>query len=256
MRKGTITAVLAAMLGCSASVSAADRYDQQPELKAYMNFSFDGRGADRQMLAYGLRLDHDRRFLEAPVAPIAKLEFRGLQGLDQFQVNGMPLVKREMALNQYGEKEYSWADWGLIVVAVAGIGYLVYDIVDSDETKTPDDEEPEPENPENPGSGLPQTVGELLRLLTPDQLDSLGDLVQGGVNTVLGFAENTPISGLINIVNGGADALNVLLGLTGVPNGFTDHLAGSTALITRNTPEYQNWLDGGMGHMGDLLEQH
>jgi hypothetical protein len=256
MRKGTITAVLAAMLGCSASVSAADRYDQQPEMKVYMNFMFDGRGADKQMLAYGLRLDHDRRFLEAPIAPIAKLEFRGLQGLDQFQVNGMPLVKREMALGADGKTQYSWVDWGLIVAAVAGIGYLVYDIVDSDETDTPDEEEPDPENPENPGSGLPQTVGELLRLLTPDQLDSLGDILQVSLETVLNMASDTPISGLINIVNGGADALNVLLGLSGVPNGFTDHLAGSAALVTRNTPEYQNWLDGGMGHMGDLREQH
>lgn len=255
MRKGTITAVLAAMLGCSASATAADRYDQQPELKAYMNFSFDGRGADKQMLAYGLRLDHDRRFLEAPVAPIAKLEFRGLQGLDQFQVNGMPLVKRELALGADGETQYSWVDWGLIVAAVAGIGYLVYDIVDSDETDTPDEEEPEPENPENPGSGLPQTVGGLLDLLTPEQLDGLADLVEGGLDTVLGLAENSPISGLINIVNGGADALNNLLGLGGAP-GFADDLAGSAALVTRNTPEYQNWLDGGMGHMGDLLEQH
>lgn len=255
MRKATITAALAAMLGCSAAATAADRYDQQPELKAYMNFSFDGRGADKQMLAYGLRLDHDRRFLEAPVAPIAKLEFRGLQGLEQFQVNGMPLVKRELALGADGETQYSWVDWGLIVAAVAGIGYLVYDIVDSDETKTPDEEEPEPENPDGSGGGLPATVGGLLDLLTPEQLDGLADLVEGGLDTVLGLAENSPIGGLINIVNGGADALNALLGLGGAP-GFADDLAGSAALVTRNTPEYQNWLDGGMGHMGDLLEQH
>lgn len=244
MRTWIVTAAAAAMLGISLPAAAADLTEKQAEFKAYLSLNFDGRGADAQQLNYGLRMDHDRRFLESPRPAIAQLEFRAGSGFDKFQLNGMPLVQRQAELNAAGDIQYSWVDWTLVVAAVGGIGWIAYETFDNDES-------PDPAPAATPGAPVTpdSPLGDLLDILPPELVDALGPVIDGlGGAPVVGdlLAELDP-SQLQALTDALAD-----LGLP--PLGYAE-LYGRPQ-IERHSPAYQAWLDGGTGHMGDLASQH
>ncbi|HSW13868.1 MAG TPA: hypothetical protein VLI06_13575 [Solimonas sp.] len=254
MRTWIVTAAAAVMLGITLPAAAADLNEKQPEMKAYLTFNFDGRGADAQQLNYGLRMDHDRRFLEAPRPAIAQLEFRTGAGFDSFQLNGAPLVQRQAELNQDGEVQYSWVDWSLVAAAVVGIGWIAYETFDNGESKSPPPAE-QPGAPVTPQSPL----DDLLGVLPPALTDALAPLTDA-----LGSA---PVVGdLLNALAGGGGGLSPdqLSALTDALAGLglpIPSAPGYAALrnrpeIERHSPAYQAWLDGGTGHMGDLAATH
>jgi len=252
MRTWIVTAAAAALLGINLPAAAADLTEKQPEMKAYFTFNFDGRGTDAQQLNYGLRMDHDRRFLEAARPPIAKFEFRAGAGFDSFQLNGAPLVQRKNELNENGEVQYSWVDWTLVAAAAVGIGWIAYETFDNEESPDPAPAD-EPETPVTPESPLDDLLGQL----PPELTDALAPVIGG-----LGSA---PVVGdLLAALEGGGgglspDQLSALtdalagLGLP-IPSAYAEFSARPQ--IERTSPAYQAWLDGGTGHMGDLLVQH
>ncbi|PPE75372.1 hypothetical protein C3942_00275 [Solimonas fluminis] len=255
MRTWIISAAAAALFATAGSAAAADYNDKQPEFKAYFDLKFDGRGSDAQQLNYGLRMDHDRRFLEAPRPAIAQLDFRaGKQaGLEKFELNGAPLVERKAELNQDGEVQYGTIDWALIAAAVVGVGWIAYETFDNDESPSPP--KPDPENPPPTGGPqLPGTVGELIGLV-PGLGDILAPYVEGGLDTILSLPANTPLAGLVDLVDGGLNTVVREL-LPFLPGSSLADESRLKAEIERHTPAYQAWLDGGTGHMGDLLSAH
>ncbi len=254
MRTWIISAAAAALFATASTAAAADINDKQPEFKAYIDLKFDGRGNDAQQMNYGLRMDHDRRFLEAPRPAIAQLDFRAGReaGLQKFELNGAPLVERKAELNQDGELQYGTLDWALIAAAVVGVGWIAYETFDNGESPSPP--KPTPQDPPPTGGlQLPGTVADLLQ-----QIPTLGDIlapyVEGGLTAILQLPAGTPAQALIDLVDGGASTIIRLIpGLGG--NGLSDDTRAK-AEIERHTPAYQAWLDGGNGHMGDLLAAH
>ncbi|AXQ29864.1 hypothetical protein D0B54_14785 [Solimonas sp. K1W22B-7] len=256
MRIWIVSAAAAAMFATALPAAAADQNEKQPEFKAYVSLKFDGHGEAAQQLNYGLRMDHDRRFLDEPRPAIAQLDFRaGRQaGLEKFQLNGAPLVQRQTQLNQDGELQYGAIDWALVAAAAVGIGWIAYETFDNDESPdpTPDDETPIP----NPPANTPVT--DLLGVLS--NIPQLGELLTQTLTPTVQALEiqlgRAPLVGdLIAILD---DSVIQQIGQF-IP-GFGSNTYGDdlrrTAEIERNTPAYQAWLDGGTGHMGDLLSAH
>jgi len=237
MRKWISATLVSAGVGVATLATAADDpREMQPEAKAYFTYHFDGRGAaaDNE-LVYGLRIDHDHRYTSRNVPAIAKLEFGSRQGFNQLQVNGMPIAYRSYQLNQDGttSTEYSWVDWGLVAVAVAGIGYVLYDVIDADES-------PSPTPSSTPVGLLPPAQQDQLAALLPGGSEQLQELIAGG-GTLEDLAAQLP---------GGQEQLESIIGQ--VSPGYTGNERFRPQL-TRHTPEYQHWLDGDTGHMGDLF---
>lgn len=256
MRTWIVSAAAAAMFATALPAAAADQNEKQPEFKAYVSLKFDGRGQDAQQLNYGLRMDHDRRFLEAPRPAIAQLDFRaGKQaGLEKFQLNGAPLVQRQAQLNQDGELQYSAVDWALVAAAVVGVGYIAYETFDNDESPSPapDTEEPIP----NPPANTPVT--DLLGVLT--NIPQLGPLLTQTLTPTVQLLETqlgrVPLVGELIAALDQAAIQQIGQFIPGFgTNTYTDDLRPK-AEIERHTPAYQAWLDGGTGHMGDLLSAH
>lgn len=107
MRRMIRTTVAAAGLILALGVaSAADRDEVSPEGRAYFGFSFGGQKIAPRDLRYGLRIDHDARFLEgeaAMMAPLMKLDFTG-RGFADASVNGLSVIKQSYKLRQSEEQ--------------------------------------------------------------------------------------------------------------------------------------------------------
>lgn len=121
----------AALAGLAMVAHAASPDERQPEARAYMNFTFGGTGTTAESFFYGLRLDHDSRHTDQPLQPVMAVEFDGT-GFSSAKINGMPFT-RDLRLNQSGERQWSWVDWGLLAAGVAGLGYVIAEVADSEE---------------------------------------------------------------------------------------------------------------------------
>lgn len=82
--------------------SATDRHEESPEGRAYLGFAFGGERAMPRTFHYGLRLDHDARFVEGPVAPLMQFDFTR-RGLYDARLNGLSVLKAEYRLRQAEE---------------------------------------------------------------------------------------------------------------------------------------------------------
>lgn len=260
MRTWIVSAAAAAMFATAMPAAAADINDKQPEFKAYIDLKFDGRGNDARQMNYGLRMDHDRRFLEAPRPAIAQLDFRAGReaGLQKFALNGAPLVERKAELNQDGELQYGTMDWALIAAAVVGVGWIAYETFDNGESPSP----PKPTTPGPETVNATTPISDLLGILNNIPSEQLQELIQNGLLPAIQLVESTvvgvPLVGdLVAVLD---DAViqqlgQFIPGFGSYGNKYGDDPRGR-AEIERNTPAYQAWLDGGNGHMGDLLATH
>jgi hypothetical protein len=218
---------LGLVAGAVASASAAglNAYGSEfrggyPEARAYVGFGFDKPRDMTRPFQYGLRIDHDQRYLSQPLPPIARVEF-DRDGFSSAALNGINMVQREYQLDQFGtevgEVRYSWADWGLLAVGVVGLGFLIYEIADNESDPDPELLPPDDDNGDN-GGGL---LG--------------GGLLGGGI-----------LGGILGGLLGG----NSLM-----PGGSLTATAHATDRLDAEARERQRWLDGGTGYMGDLHSQ-
>lgn len=117
---------------------AASPTDNAPEARAYLKLNFGGSRDLPRNFHYGLRLDRDSRYTQLPVA-LMQMDMSSSGTLDT-QLNGMTLMRRSLIANQSeGGAEataYTAADWGLIVLGAAGVGYAGYEVSKSDDEPT------------------------------------------------------------------------------------------------------------------------
>lgn len=133
--------LLAAAFGAATVVSSpalADARDSSPEAVAYLNFAFGGAQQQITGLRYGLRLDQDSRYRDAQTPSILNLGFNRA-GFEAARVNGMPFAQRITGLNQNDGNEISYTvvDWGVLLLGVAGAGFLIQEVAEGDDDPEP-----------------------------------------------------------------------------------------------------------------------
>lgn len=80
--------------------SASDPYEQSPEGRAYIGFSFGGgQTIAPRDLHYGLRFDHDSRFGGDQAPAVLQFDFTRA-GMNDTRVNGLSVLKHEYRLHQ------------------------------------------------------------------------------------------------------------------------------------------------------------
>jgi hypothetical protein len=288
---------------------ATDRSEQHPESRAYIGFAFGGEKVLPRNFHYGLRMDHDSRFLvegEA-LAPLMQFDFTR-RGLADARLNGLSVLKKSYRLAQAEEP------------APAEEPPAEQPPAEEPPAEAPPAEEPPAEAAEAPpaeggaegaaaaGAEEPGFFSRMWNNLFGDDEEEVAETAEAPAEAAP--AEEAPAEGAeaapagevaegafmnFGIVDWGLLAL----GLAGVglaagevqngdetadpqsgpptPGGTTGGTTGgggcttsflTTTCITtptyapnrwttpydveRHDPEYQKWLDGGTGQMGDL----
>ncbi len=218
----------AALLGAGLMADAATPDERRPEAHAYVNFKFGGAEQKAESFFYGLRIDHDSRFLDRPAAPMMAVEFSNA-GFSSAQVHGMPFID-SYRLNQAGSV-WTAANWGVLAAGVVGVGAVAVVVADID------DESPDPDG----GGGTGGTGG--------------GTGGTGGGTGGTGGGTGGTGGGTGGTGGGTGGTGGGLLGLVG---GLTDvgfRTEYEYAEDARAALEQQRMLDGGTGQMGDLIVQ-
>ena len=137
MRKFLLAAAFGAATLAS-SPAMADVRDSSPEAVAYLNFAFGGSQQQISGLRYGLRLDQDSRYRDAQTPSILNFGFTSA-GFDSAQVNGMPFAQRVTGLQQNDGNtiSYTIVDWGVLLLGVAGAGFLISEVADGEDDPEP-----------------------------------------------------------------------------------------------------------------------
>lgn len=95
--------LVAATFGLVLSVAGASNRDEHnPESRVYLGFSFGGHSIAPRNFHYGLRIDHDSRFVERPVAPLMQFDFTP-RGFNDAHVNGLSVIRPAYRLRQAEE---------------------------------------------------------------------------------------------------------------------------------------------------------
>lgn len=237
MRKLAVISGAALLLaGTWTAVASDNNLDLQPAANAYLSLDFGHPNPSKSTFAplhYGLKMTYDSRQRSAALAampPLAQFDFDtrgnriGMVGGVPFMAKIRPPLKQNDGDGGYeggtaGESGgIEFFDLALLGVGVAGLGYLIYEVAQNDES-------PNPPPAETTGGGL------------------LG----GGDGGLLGGLLGGDGGGTTGGTTGGGDTGGGLLG--GLLGGFAPN---RVALQGSRDVEYQQWLDGGTGHMGDL----
>ena len=225
MRKLAQTST-ALLLGSAASTAmAAGLSSGFGDARLYWRMSFDESAQRAIESSYSFVLDYDRRFGDAPPVPAMQVNF-DRRGLMNAWMNGAPFARRVSLQQAEGDagaagngSTYTAVDYGLLAIGAVGIGYGISTVVDQKDT-------PDPARAGSP-SGSP-----------PAMSPSSGPL--GPITGPL-----SPVTGPLSPVTGPLSPVTGPLGLfTGGNSSFEERAV---------TPEYQQWLDEGMGGMGDLV---
>lgn len=230
MRKTALSIALSfSLIGLAA---AWGPNNDAPEGRAYAAFGFgESARSGANQFFYGMRIDQSYQSRLEGRPALAQLDF-DRHGFNEARVNGVPFAYTvRLAQNEGGEggestpgafSNFTFVDWTLLVVGAAAIGYGIAEVVDQEDT-------PDPAGGTTGGTTGTTTGGTTGGLL--------GGLLGGGATT--GTTTGTPLGGLL----GGG----LLGGVLPVNHSTADALGE-----TRSTREYQEWLDGGSGQMGDL----
>ena len=219
MRSIALAAVTAGVLA-TAGLAQADTWDRSSDSRAsaYVGMEFGGATTTNRdvPLRYGFRFDQARSHRwQADTfggTPFAMANFTA-KGLEQISFNGVPMVRRAAIPGNRANGDDTEYQWtDWALIAVAAAGFG-YLIYEISEGD--DDDEPEPA--EDTGGGLLGGDG--------------GGLLGGGDDGDDG------------------DGGGLLGGLLGGEYRGGGYVRG---LGERVDPEYQRWLDGGSGQMGDL----
>ena len=196
----------------SALIAVAAPTDKEPRAMSYLQFQFGEYLPSN--FHYGLRLDYDSRFRDGLMTPpVLVLDFKS-QGLNRMLVGGVDLVRIPYRLNQ-AEAAAAAGGMSAGTIAAVAVGVVATAVV-AKSASSSDDSSGQQTTGSTAGGG---TTG-----------DTTGGGTTGGGTT------------------GGTAGGGILGGITGgVPPGFVGRDSGAV-----NDAEYQDWLDGGTGQMGDL----
>ncbi len=224
MRKTALSIALS--LTCVGLAGAWSPNNDAPEAHAYASFGF---GESRQQLGqffYGMRLDQGYASRIAGRPAVAQMQFNRY-GFSEASVNGVPFARTvRLAQTEGGEggsseagafSNFTFVDWTLLAVGVAAVGYGISEVVNQKDSPDP-----------APGG------------------TTTGGTTTGGTTT------GTPLGGLLGGTTTGGTTTGTPLG--GLLGGLLGGYASEAQILgdTRSTAEYQEWLDGGTGQMGDL----
>lgn len=137
MQKKLIVAAILGVTGSFSAAQAADPTQARPEARAQMQIQFGGSQVLAQRMNFRFLVDHDRRAVDASVPALFQMDFTA-DGLGSARFNGVPFAQRQLAAQQAeGETAFTVFDWTLLAIGAAGIGVVVADIADHEETETP-----------------------------------------------------------------------------------------------------------------------
>jgi hypothetical protein len=281
----------AACFGLVLTVAGASSSDDStPEGRAYFGLSFGGARAMPRDFHYGLRLDHDSRFIEGQAPAMMQLDFT-TRGFNSAHVNGLNVIRPQYRLRQNDTGAEQPAEQpaeapaeqpaeppaeGVEEVPAEGgeeaagaeqpgfFGRMWQGITGffgggDDEEEAPTETastEPAPEDP----AVEEVTEGVFLNFNAVDWgLLALGAVGIGYAVGEISNGDETDAGGTTTggTTTGGTAGGTPLGGtpLGGTPLGLTPLGLTSTHIrdaMDRETLERIEWLDGGTGHMGDL----
>ena len=240
MRKILVAAVAGVSMSLASLALAASPDQNSPEMRAYMNLDFGGKGASLvRNFHYGLRLDQDSRLAArlgriTPLPSIMQLDFTGRSGFNAASVNGVPFSSHVRQLNEDGSEGsgYNAWDWGLLAVGVVGVGIGIAEVV---KTKDGDD---------------PKTTAKTTTVNTTNANGSPVTVLVTTVNGVITQITDTATGAGIPIGQVGT-ILPTFCQTTGLCMSGASRYERALSAIERD-PKRQEWLDSGTGHMGDL----
>ncbi len=231
MRKLAQTSTALLLSGAATTAMAAGINSGFGDARLYWRMSFDESARRVAEANYSFVLDYDRRFGDVPPVPAVQVNF-DRRGLMNAWMNGMPFARRMALMQSEGEGEaggaagggatYTAVDYGLLAIGALGIGYGISSVVDQKDT------------PDAAGSGGPSgspMASPMASPLSP---------ITGPLGPVL-----APVLAPLSPVT---DPLSPVLGPLGLFTGNSSSFEERAV-----TPEYQQWLDAGMGGMGDLI---
>lgn len=229
MRKLAQTSTALLLSGAASTALAAGAATSFGDARLYWRMSFDESAKRASEMSFSAVVDYDRRYGNVPPVPAMQVNF-DRRGLMQAYMNGVPFAQR-MTLNQAeGETaagtSYTAVDYGLLAIGALGIGYGIATVIDQEDT------------PDAPGAGAGPGPG-------------AGPMMGPGLGPILGpvLGPLGPVLGPLGPVLGPlGPILGPVLGPIGLYSG-----AQSSFEERAVTPEYQDWLDEGMGGMGDLV---
>jgi hypothetical protein len=99
MRKIITAATFGLVLGVAGASNPAD---QSPEARAYLGFNFGGVQTAPRNFHYGLRIDHDSRYVEGRAPALLQFDFTRA-GLAAARLNGMNVVSQKYQMRQAEE---------------------------------------------------------------------------------------------------------------------------------------------------------
>lgn len=273
----TATVAASAFLLAIGAASAADRSERANEGRAYLSLEFGGAKVAPRNLHYGLRVDQDRRFFadEAAQAPLMQFDFTA-RGMNDMRVNGLSVLKQSYRLRQAEEEatdeapsddgaEAGGEEEGFFESAWNGVtGFFGGLFGGGDEEEAPADEMAEAEE-----EAAPEEVAEgtFMGYNAVDWgLLAIGAVGVGFIASEVSNGDEDPTlvdsdgDGIADPPGGGGAGEPCIippniLDPDGTPNGcdpnaFSGRQSGGTSLAV--DPRYQEWLDSGTGHMGDL----
>jgi hypothetical protein len=244
--------------------AATDRAEQAPESRAYLSFSFGGEKAAPRDFHYGLRIDHDSRFVEGTAPPLMQFDFTR-RGLNDAQLNGLSVLSQRYRLRQSEEQAAAEGageaagEEGFFEGMWSGTKNFFGGLFGGGEEEEVAEAAPDEAAPaeEAPAEAAPEELAD--GAFANYSIADWGLLALGVAGLGLAASE---VSG------GDEDPLRPTGGTstTGSPGCNTQFIT-STCVTTNtyapsrwttpydragNSPEYQQWLDGGTGQMGDL----
>jgi len=228
MKPITRLGVVAGLLGSALVAVAAGPMDKEPRAVSYLHFNFGGSDLPSNF-RYGLRLDYDTTWhTRSLLPPVLVLDFKSNE-LNRMIVGGVDVVAIPYMLNQIEVAAAAGSmSTGAVVAVAAGVAATAVVVSNASDSG---------EEPATTGSsaGGSTTGG-----------STTGDTTGGGTtgDTTGGGTTGSTTGGTTGSTTGGG----LLGGITGgTPTGFVGREGGYAS-----NPEYQDWLDGGTGHMGDL----
>ncbi len=275
MRKYIIAVAIGAGLGVGALASAANSDNMAPQAKAYLNFGFGGKDTSLpRNFHYGLRLDQDDRVVSrmgrTSMPSIMQLDFNAKDGFQSAYVNGVPFARRFTRFDEDGgESSYSMVDWGLLAIGVAGLGFGIAEVVKTHDSRDPTSTGGTTGTTGSTGSGVAGTGITGTTGVAGTGITGTTGVAGTGITGTTGVA-GTGITGTTGVAGTGITGTTGIAGtgITGTTGVAGTGITGTTGIAgtglaatlrsrdsyineERNV-EYQRWLDGGTGQMGDI----